>query len=739
MGRIVTQLHHTYWSKFRLELLNLNKLEIPRHLFTTNDHPTCIQLHGFADASEKAFGAAIYIRSKYSTGSLSIHLYCSKSRVAPLRTATLARLEICAAVLLAELMHHVLQHLNFPINRAFYWSDSTIALHWIKGDPYSWNTFVGNRVASIQELCDPKDWFHVVSKSNPADVVSRGLMPDKLINCKMWFNGPNFLYSDDEKWLQDSSKLDCSEEIPERRAVPISMLVKSIPDAICPIAQMKFVNDYQRMVKTMAYVARFLSNVKLCKQDRIKTPIGCNDLTDGINLIVKFIQRHHFSDVFADLNSKGSTKIKHLKQLALFVDKEGLIRVGGRLQFAAISYSSKHPMLFPPNHPFTLTLFSYLHRKHLHVGPKTLLAISRELVWTVNGITVAKRVCAMCIQCAIARPRSITQQMGALPKERVQVSAPFSNVSVDFCGPFFAHYKIRGRVPTKTYIAVFVCHATKAVHLEVASDMSAACFLGTFKRFVGTRGLPVKVFSDNGTNFVGANSDLHDLYVLLQSSNLADDLKQMCHDDKITWHFYPPGSPHFGGLHEAAVKAAKYHMRRVIGKANLTLEELNTLIKQVEAVLNSRPLTAICSSTDDLLAITPGHFLIGRALITIPEPILDADLNHTKRWELVQNLHQHFWKAWSRDYLTELQKRHKWQTKSPNIRIGEIVLLKDDNLPSLKWKMGRVIDLHPGVDGLIRVVTVQCGPKQIYKRAITRICPLPVEIEQDDVQGGENV
>lgn len=329
--------------------------------------------------------------------------------------------------------------------------------------------------------------------------------------------------------------------------------------------------------------------------------------------------------------------------------------------------------------------------------------------------------------------------MGILPEERVQISPPFSKVSVDYCGPLYVHYKIRGRVPTKTYVAVYVCQSTKAVHLELAFDLSSACFLGAFKRFVATRGLPVKVFSDNGTNFVGGNSELHELYQMLRSSNLADDIKQMCRDDHIQWHFYPPGSPHFGGLHEAAVKSAKYHLRRVIGRANLTHEELHTLLKQVEAVLNSRPLTAISSSTDDLESITPGHFLIGRPLIAIPESLMcDMNVNNAKRWELVKTLHQNFWKIWSRDYLTELQRRYKWKNKSPNVKVGEIVLLKDDNLPPLKWRLGRVIDLHPGADGLTRVVTVQCGPNQAYKRAVTRICPLPIDVERT-VQGGEDV
>lgn len=734
-------LHHTYWTKFRSELSKLTLFQIPRHLFGGNERPVNIELHGFADASEKAYGAAVYVRSKLQNGQHFVTILCSKSRVAPLQSTTLARLELCAALLLAQLMQRVLQQINFTAERICYWSDSTITLHWIHSEPCSWNTFVANRVAAIQEVCDAKNWFHVESKSNPADVVSRGMMPDKLVNCNLWFSGPTFLHAADSEWLPHS-KYDWSstDEVPERKlAKPLSLVANMGTNIWCNISEMKYVNDYTRMLKTMAYVARYISNSKKPLETRKLLPLDGDDFVAGLKMIIKLIQQECYSDVIKELQTRGALKKGYLKSLSLFIDNEGIIRVGGRLQFSSLSYTSKHPMLFPPNHPFTITFFYHLHRKHLHVGPKTLLAISRETVWTVNGITAAKKTCASCVRCAIVRPKSIMQQMGNLPEERVQISSPFSKVSVDYCGPLYVHYKIRGRAPTKTYVAVYVCQSTKAVHLELAFDLTSACFLGTFKRFVATRGLPVKVFSNNGTNFVGGNSELHELYQMLQSSNLADDIKQMCRDDHIQWHFYPPGSPHFGGLHEAAVKSAKYHLRRVMGRANLTHEELHTLLKQVEAVLNSRPLTAISSSMDDLESITPGHFLIGRPLLAIPEPLMcDMNVNNAKRWELVKTLHQHFWKIWSRDYLTELQRRYKWENKSPNIKVGEIVLLKDDNLPPLKWRLGRVIELHPGANGLTRVVTVQCGPNQTYKRAVTRICPLPIDVERT-VQGGEDV
>lgn len=278
--------------------------------------------------------------------------------------------------------------------------------------------------------------------------------------------------------------------------------------------------------------------------------------------------------------------------------------------------------------------------------------------------------------------------------------------------------------------------------MELVADLSSSAFLNAFSRFTSTRGLCKHVFTDRGTNFVGANSELNAMYKMLQSDEIEHEIKTMCRDDRINWHFYPPGAPHFGGLHEAAVKSAKFHLRRVMATASLTYEELNTLVKQVEAVLNSRPLcTKQTSNDDEIFILTPGHFLIGRSLVSVPETdIREKKVSLKQRWELLVQLKQHFWNRWSKDYLQTLQHRRKWTNKSRNIEVGEIVIIRDDNVAPLKWKKGRVAEVHPGSDGLVRVVTLKTSTG-FLKRPITKICPLPIETLQIEpsVQGGENV
>jgi len=195
-------------------------------------------------------------------------------------------------------------------------------------------------------------------------------------------------------------------------------------------------------------------------------------------------------------------------------------------------------------------------------------------------------------------------------------------------------------------------------------------------------------------------------------------------DRGTTRHFNPPAAPHQGGLWEAGVKSVKFHLKRVIGAHVLTFEEFQTVLAQVEACLNSRPLCAMSCDPADVTALTPGHFLIGQPLTAVQEPdITHLKINRLSRWQLTQQMKQHFWKRWSGEYLSSLQQRFKWNAKRENLRIGDLVLVKDDQQPPMKWKMGRIIDTHPDHDNTVRVVSVKTSEGE-YTRPVVKLCPL---------------
>ncbi|XP_071643026.1 uncharacterized protein [Temnothorax longispinosus] len=262
---------------------------------------------------------------------------------------------------------------------------------------------------------------------------------------------------------------------------------------------------------------------------------------------------------------------------------------------------------------------------------------------------------------------------------------------------------------------------TKAVHLELVEDMTTAAFIGALKRFISRRGKVVNMYSDNGLNFRGADNEMQDLFQ-------SPDLQHAAAEERLNWHFIPPRAPHFGGLWEAAVRSMKQQLTKTIEDASLTVVEIMTVLAQVEAILNSRPLTPLSNDPLDLSALTPAHFLIGDSLTSYPEPdILDIPMNRLSRWQHVERLKQHFWSRWSKEYLAVCQGRTKWKSEThSNLEVGQLVMLKEDESMPLKWVLARIDGVHPGSDGVIRILTVRTS-KGIYKRPIVKICPLPVE------------
>lgn len=237
--------------------------------------------------------------------------------------------------------------------------------------------------------------------------------------------------------------------------------------------------------------------------------------------------------------------------------------------------------------------------------------------------------------------------MGQLPSARATISKPFYKTGVDYAGPInIRTTKGRGHRSYKGYIYLFVCMVTRAIHLEAVSDLTSEGFLAAFKRFVARRGHCAEVYSDNGTNFVGAARELKVLFVGERASVVSEVAENLAANG-TTWHFIPPHAPHFGGLWEAGVKSAKHHLRRVVGNNTLTFEELSTVLAQIEACLNSRPISQISSNAADPIPLTPGHFLVGEPPVLVPDHNYEeANVGLLKRWQITQRMVQHFWRRW---------------------------------------------------------------------------------------------
>lgn len=355
-----------------------------------------------------------------------------------------------------------------------------ITIHWINSPSSRWKTFVANRVSTIQSLSDPKKWLHVRSESNPADLVSRGLTPDEIVFADVWWNGPKFLQNSDETWNQPAMP-PSDEDLPERRKAAAALTANQSSDGDV-FERIKFRDRFT------SFRVRPSRPLPLAEMLLLVPRLSTLEWKSSLAAIIRVTQRESFPIEFKGLQKKNfNIRDSSLKSLSLFLDEDCIIRVGGRLKLSNLPYSAKHPILLLKDHYVTLMIFNFLHRQIIHVGPQGLLAVMRQNYWPISGRNMAKTICQGCVQCTRTNPRPLKQKMGDLPTERVTMSPPFYQVGVDYCGPFFVHYHVRGKQPTKTYLAVFVCVTTKATHLGLVSDLSTAAFLGAMKRFVATQ------------------------------------------------------------------------------------------------------------------------------------------------------------------------------------------------------------------------------------------------------------
>ncbi|XP_058828325.1 uncharacterized protein LOC131688178 [Topomyia yanbarensis] len=236
-----------------------------------------------------------------------------------------------------------------------------------------------------------------------------------------------------------------------------------------------------------------------------------------------------------------------------------------------------------------------------------------------------------------------------------------------------------------------------------------------------------EIHSDNGTAIKGASNALNRIHHMLKSDQGGrKQILDWCSENEIMWRFIPPRAPHFGGLWEAAVKSAKHHLLREIGSVNVSYEDMITILAQIEMCLNSRPLTAIPSDPSDLEALTPGHFLVGTSLQAVPEPSLcDVPDNRLSHWQLTQKRVQRIWARWYPEYLQQLQSRATKQYPKVTIEPGRVVVIKDECLPPTQWPLGKIIQVHPNKDGIVRVVTLKTATSDSVVRPVVKLALLP--------------
>ena len=720
------------WRSWKTELSDISDIKIPRCFTANTGTPERIEIHGFGDASPKAYGAAVYVRTVDMNGHINTKLVMSKSRVAPLKRVTLPRLELLASVINARLVSFVAESMKREISQVVLWADSTIALYWIKGLSYKWKPFVANRVEEIQLKFSPYQWRYCPGKENPADCLTRGLTCKDLHQTEKWWTGPSWLSLPSEEWPSNIAadetvaNLACKES---RNTVQILTTIE-LKEVIDPERH----GSWLKLIRVTAIVFRAVQLFKkIAKHPKPEQPwqdLSVEELQEAEMYWYRRVQSATYKEELQALsNGRQISRSNRILMLdPIYDSRKKVMRVGRRLQDSNLPEEAKHQVILPHGHLIVEKIMQ-VHHQSVCAGPSTTLSVLRQKIWITQGLRDVKRVIQNCRRCRQQHAAACSQKMGNLPKERVQSSFAFSHVGVDFAGPLYTRTK---NDIQKAYICLFTCASSHMTHLELTDSLNTDDFLQAFRRMINRRGLCQSMQSDNAKTFKAADRTLQQLFA-------SSKIKRMKHIDQnrvakelaslgIKWKFITERSPWRGGWWERIVKSVKVPLKKVLGNALLSSTELYTILTDIEAMINSRPLTYVGDDTRDPEPITPAHLAIGRALRSIPSgSIKKEDRGHIiQRFLYHQRLLNHFWKRWRQEYLQKLSIRNKWKVEQPSIEIGDVVLISDDNVQRGKWPMGRIIKVHPGSDGLIRTATLQTQRGEL-RHPVQRLRRLEIE------------
>lgn len=707
------------WHSWEAELEHLPEITLPRCYSTPRmDHPSSIRdIHVFCDASEQAYGSVAYLRTEDPDGEVEVSFLAARSRVAPRKQQSIPRLELCAALTGAQLLKVISTELTLKINSSTLWSDSLTVLTWLLSDSCRYKVFVGTRVAEIQELTESASWRYVPTGDNPADDITRGLSLQVMRDDSRWAYGPKFLKSPSAQW-PDQPSFVVQEPECELKKATIMTTTSVLASTTSPLPDPE---QHETLSSYLQAAARQLHGAA-----DADIPLTADAYKSAEVAALQQAQRDSFPDEVALLKAgKPVSKSSRLLSLAPELDEStGLIRVGGRLRRCTdLASEEAHPIVLDSKHPLTKLVIQDYDEKLCHPGPERVFTEIRRRYWVFQGREAVRRYQKKCGKCQQWRARPDPPKMADLPPSRQRIfKPPFYSAGVDCFGPLVV--KI-GRRNEKRWGVIFKCMTTRAVHLDLLSNMDSDTFLMALRRFVARRGKPYELLCDQGTNFKGGERELRQAF-----NALHPELQAQLASQQIRFVFNPPAAPHFGGCWEREIRSLKSALRVTIGAQTVSEEVLRTVLVEIEGILNSKPLGYTSSDIADPDPVTPNCLLMGRRDTSLPQVVYEGpETLGRRRWRHSQVLADHFWKHFLTHYLPGLQARQKWRTEAAELQVGEVVMIVDNQLPRALWPVGKVVQVFPGADKRIRSAEVAVKDKK-YVRPVARLISLPVLPEE---------
>ncbi|KAL3081150.1 hypothetical protein niasHS_012671 [Heterodera schachtii] len=715
------------------------RVEFPRHIATSPSE----EFHCFCDASKSGLGVALYQLADTSYGKKESNLIFGKSHVKPLKVAdhdsTIPKLELQALTLGVKVTKFVQTQLNFNDQQVVLWTDSQCSIERLK-EERKYDRFVSNRLKKIREARFKV--MHIRTDENPADIASRGTDPQSLQSSLLWRFGPAWL-TKVSQWPESNVTYNPGEEIREVTEPPIVEWSNAVQqrEEFVPAIQFERFSNWNRLRATAAHVIRFA--VTMLQKRQNPEPTNSPLLTHGYQSEKGPLTANELE--IADEWMLIETQLQHwpsesvINNLKLFKSKPlETLKCQGRLGNANLPIQSKNPIFLPAEAWTTKLIIVHYDRIHKHCGPRILLSKIREKFWIPRGRqTVQNALYSSRIGCLACKKEKLKPyaypEAPNLPKERVNETRPFNNTGIDYFGPLKVK---RGPETVKVYVALFTCLVIRAIHLEVADDYSAEAFLRVFRRFAARRGVPRVILSDQGTNFIAGAKVIKENWT---TDLLTLEVQEQLAHQGITWNFNTAHAPWKGGTWERLIGITKNALRRSIGRRLLTFDEFGTLVVEIEAIVNHRPLTFESDREPDPV-LRPVNFLIpyGSTETNFPSMATDPEdpeyqPNPNKLKTMLQKADSRlnsFWEIWRSEYLLSLRERANQrlnnEQQTPNE--GDIVLVEEEANPRSVWSLARVLKVQIGRDNKSRSALISHNGKEKW-RAVNQLYSLEIQPE----------
>ncbi|XP_066916600.1 uncharacterized protein [Clytia hemisphaerica] len=700
------------WKDWLNLLIEIGSVKIQRFYFFGLDsfsRESLIELHGFSDASAVAYGAVVYVVEKSSRRAVTV---TSKTRVSPLKETSIPRLELLGAYILSVLIQRVEQAMSTMVNvdSIHCWTDSMVVLYWLDSGK-ELKQFVRNRVKKIKKHTQEGIWRHCPGKENPSDMTSRGVSSKEEFEEGLWFRGPEWLSKDPEHWPKQKLEVDMSVKEKAMKEVKVSKVLLARVTTVQLIEFQRF-SEFKSLIRSVAWAIRFCHNFEVYHGSRL----SLGQLRKG-PLTVDELKKAELDVLHQAQNQLSDDRLKELERsLSVRLNVDGLLETVGRLEEA----SSCNRILIPRDSHVSALIILRAHQKVKHSGVAATLAEVRSRFWIPQGRQFVKKILKNCIVCKKLNSKSFSTIEGLLPEFRIDKNVTgFEHVGLDYLGPLYVVEKSSSTsVEKKVWVALFTCATTRAVHLELVNDMTTDCFLNSFRRFCARRGIPSFIVSDNAKTFKAADKYL---LKLSKESEVLDYFSSL----KITWHFILEKSPWWGGFWERMVKLTKSSLKKTLGKVNVSFEGLHTILTEIEAVLNCRPLTYV-GADDEIECLTPSHLICGKRIISLPTGQVVKTLEES--YQHVKKCFEDARERWYREYLTELRVHHKKVKKFETPKVGSLVLVKDENKKRQLWNVGKIENLIFGRKNVVRGALISFGieGKHKVKRPLELLYPLEV-------------